>query len=82
MNLQLIHLPQHALLEWYPETPVPGFADAGQHIQHGINARAAAPSSEVPGLHAEPAVPQPELVDQPVEPALELFQDLEVLVDV
>ena len=54
---------------------------ARQCVQHGVEPRPEAPTAEVLGLDPQAAVPEPQLMEQPVETAVEILDRLEVLIE-
>ena len=60
---------------------VPRFSHARQCVQHGVEPRPEAPTAEVLGLDSQAGVPEPQLMEQPVETAVEILDRLEVLIE-
>ena len=81
VHLQAAHLAEQARLERQPGAPVAGLAHPREQVEHGIEARTQAPAREMSRLDAQAAVPEPQLLQQLVQPAVRAFERREVLVD-
>jgi hypothetical protein len=78
---QAAHLAEHAGLERQSSAPVPGLAHAGEQVEHGVEAGAEAPASEVPGFNPQPAMPEAKLLQQTLQPGSFAIEGGEILVD-
>ena len=81
MHIEGVHAAQQRPLEREPGAPVLRIADTRQRVEHGVEAGPEAPAPEVRGLNAQAAVPEPELLDQPLNAVVHVLDGFEVLVE-
>src|SRR5690606_17201691 len=81
VHLEPAHLAEQARSEWQSRPPVARLTHASHHVQHRVKAGSQTPAGEVIRLGSQAAMPEPQLIEQPVQSVAFALEGGQILID-